>query len=153
MFYIKKNNEKVEIGNENVYTTCPECGKEQMIDLEELFQNESVDLNGTAVICEDCTKKRGEDEYDENYPSTQAEKISYALYVVTATLENISKAIRRMQRLEALSKLKAPNVIINCESRMALEHLKPVVKDVADATSYVLGVFLETKKEKEENHG
>jgi ribosomal protein S27E len=60
MFYIKtKITEGVtiesEITGENIYARCPECGKEQQIDITEL---EEVCLYTTQIICEECTKKQ-----------------------------------------------------------------------------------------------
>ncbi|MCM1062822.1 MAG: hypothetical protein NC452_21485 [Eubacterium sp.] len=62
MFYVKtKNNEETaittELTDENVFTHCPECGKEIAIDLYEIF-SDGGDLFGTAVYCsEECHQK------------------------------------------------------------------------------------------------
>lgn len=60
MFYVKaKINEEVSINiditDENVFTKCPGCEKEQQVDLQEILKD--GDLFGTTVICADCTKK------------------------------------------------------------------------------------------------
>lgn len=61
MFYVKHETEemmvKVEINDENVFTTCPTCGKEQQVDLYEVFKGEDVDLFGTSVWCGECSAK------------------------------------------------------------------------------------------------
>jgi hypothetical protein len=63
MFYLKTKqaNGKVvntEITDENVFTRCPECGRELPIDLVELFSDGEGDLYSLSVICSACTKKR-----------------------------------------------------------------------------------------------
>ena len=63
MFYIKTKlpdgkTVKTEVTDENVFTRCPECGKEINVDLAELFSDGEGDLYSSAVICEDCTAKR-----------------------------------------------------------------------------------------------
>lgn len=63
MFYVKtKINEETtiatELTDENVFTICPECGKEFAIDLYDVFSNDG-DLYGTAVYCsKECSAKR-----------------------------------------------------------------------------------------------
>ena len=59
MFYMKFNGEKLEIESDNVYTLCPRSGKEHQIDLADVVDgNGELDLYGTAVYCEACTKAR-----------------------------------------------------------------------------------------------
>ena len=63
MFYIKtrKRNGKTtrtEITDENVFTRCPECGRELSVDFAEVFGDGEGDLFSTAIICSACTKKR-----------------------------------------------------------------------------------------------
>ncbi|CUH96376.1 hypothetical protein P22_2466 [Propionispora sp. 2/2-37] len=65
MFYIKTQiNDAVdltaEIHDDNVFTRCPECGRELAIDLVELLQGGESDLYGTAVYCAECSRKRCE---------------------------------------------------------------------------------------------
>lgn len=59
MFYLKHNGEKLPIEGDNVYTICPECGREHAIDLQEILEGGSADLYGTAVYCEECSARRG----------------------------------------------------------------------------------------------
>lgn len=60
MFYLKLEIDgtiiKEEITSENVFTVCPKCGKELQVDLAEIFPDGEIDLEGTAIICKDCTK-------------------------------------------------------------------------------------------------
>lgn len=62
MFYVKENLSNaaeltVEITDENVFCRCPQCGCEVQVDLVEVFENGMLDLYGTAVYCDDCSKK------------------------------------------------------------------------------------------------
>ena len=64
MFYLKTQmpNGKVvktEITDENVYTRCPDCGRELPVDLVEIFSDGKGDLYSTNIICSACTKQRG----------------------------------------------------------------------------------------------
>jgi hypothetical protein len=63
MFYVKEklNAEttiKVEITDENVFTCCPECGREKSVDLSEIFKGGDADLYSTKVYCSECFAKR-----------------------------------------------------------------------------------------------
>lgn len=62
MFYVKeKLNDTVgisiEINDENVFCRCPHCGSEVQVDLAEVFADGKVDLFGTSVLCDSCSKK------------------------------------------------------------------------------------------------
>lgn len=62
MFYVKtKINEETtittELTDENVFTQCPECGTEHVIDLADVFLN-GGDLYSTAIYCAECSAKR-----------------------------------------------------------------------------------------------
>lgn len=62
MFYLKtKINDETaiitELTGENVFTFCPECGKEFEIDLHDVFSNDG-DLYSTAIYCAECSAKR-----------------------------------------------------------------------------------------------
>ena len=61
MFYIKTKQLSgkaitTEITDENVFTRCPECGREIPIDLAEIFSDGEGDLCSTQVVCAACTK-------------------------------------------------------------------------------------------------
>lgn len=61
MFYVKTQISedaeiKIEI-NDNVFTTCPECGKEFKIDLQSLLEDGESDLYSTSVLCKDCADR------------------------------------------------------------------------------------------------
>ena len=60
MFYIKSKAPdgravKSEITDENVFTKCPECGRELAVDLGEVFSEGEGDLFSTNIICSRCT--------------------------------------------------------------------------------------------------
>ncbi|MDE5569641.1 MAG: hypothetical protein K2I82_03175 [Ruminococcus sp.] len=62
MYYVKtKINEETtlttELTDENVFTQCPECGKEFAIDLTDVFLN-GGDLYSTVIYCVECSAKR-----------------------------------------------------------------------------------------------
>lgn len=59
MFYVKeKINDSmeisIEINDENVFCTCPKCGKEVRVDLVEVL--EEGDLVYTQVCCNTCSE-------------------------------------------------------------------------------------------------
>lgn len=60
MFYLKHRGKKLNIRDDNVYTICPECGREHKVDLQAILSSEHSDLYGTAVYCEECSAKREE---------------------------------------------------------------------------------------------
>lgn len=49
---------KTEITDENVFTVCPECGKEFPIDLEGEIRHGGADLYSTQVLCSECSAKQ-----------------------------------------------------------------------------------------------
>lgn len=57
MFYLKHKGKKLEIYDDNVFTICPQCGKEHCVDIQDVLAHEGADLFGTAVYCKDCTIK------------------------------------------------------------------------------------------------
>ena len=59
MFYVKEkiNNSmeiSIEINDENVFCTCPKCGKEVRVDLVGVL--EEGDLVSTQVCCNTCSE-------------------------------------------------------------------------------------------------
>ena len=86
-------------------------------------------------------------ETPDNYPDTDADKVGYAAYALTKSLERISPAITRLYRCESLCKVGSPNIITNNETRMALGHLIAVKCDIDDAYKEVLEVYNRTKPE------
>ncbi|WP_138203658.1 hypothetical protein [Haloimpatiens lingqiaonensis] len=63
MFYVKEKvspsvDVTVDIHDDNVFCTCPNCGCEVEIDLVELFSNGEGDLYGTSVYCSECSKTK-----------------------------------------------------------------------------------------------
>ncbi len=55
MFYMKHKGKKLDIREDNVYTICPECGKEHTVDLQEILAGGDADLYGTAIYCPACS--------------------------------------------------------------------------------------------------
>lgn len=65
MFYIKSQKPsgktiRTEITDENVFTRCPECGRELPIDLADIFSDGEGDLFSTGILCSACALKRSE---------------------------------------------------------------------------------------------
>jgi len=64
MFYIKGKKKggkttRTDITDENVFTRCPECGRELAVNLAEVFSDGEGCLFSTNIICSACTRKRG----------------------------------------------------------------------------------------------
>lgn len=58
MFYVKCGRRvRRTLRNDNIFTRCPGCGKEQVIDLWEVFRA-GGDLYTTVILCETCASKR-----------------------------------------------------------------------------------------------
>lgn len=53
MFYLKNGNKKLYICD-NVFTQCPQCGKEFQIDLEAAVIDGELDLYGLSFFCQKC---------------------------------------------------------------------------------------------------
>ena len=47
----------IEINDENVFCRCPHCGSEVQVDFADVFADGDVDLFGTAVLCDNCSRK------------------------------------------------------------------------------------------------
>ena len=90
---------------------------------------------------------------DDNYPETISDKVGYAEYVLTHSLEYIGKALHRLGRLNRLLLVAGkhdgglPDIITNNELRMALEPLLRVREDINEITDYLLESYRETKPE------
>lgn len=56
MFYLKHKGERLYIDDTNVFTTCPKCGKEVRVNIQDVLSDGVSDLYGTAVYCQDCGK-------------------------------------------------------------------------------------------------
>lgn len=62
MFYVKEklgdtSEIRVPICENNVFTICPICGAEVDIDLLDITKDEAFDVEGTSVLCSECSKK------------------------------------------------------------------------------------------------
>ena len=59
MFYLKtRHGKKIFIEADNVFDTCPSCGREHPIDIGEILKDENTSLYSTHVYCERCSKVR-----------------------------------------------------------------------------------------------
>ncbi|MEA4955885.1 MAG: hypothetical protein VB096_10320 [Pseudoflavonifractor sp.] len=65
MFYMKHKGTKLEITGDNVFTTCPQCGKEHSVDLQEIFFTGNADLYSTQVYCHKCSVERAKKHPEE----------------------------------------------------------------------------------------
>ncbi len=68
MFYIKEQlNDAMavstEIHDENVFCICPNCGCEVQVDLAEVFSDGEIDLFGTSVYCNECSREVWSNEH------------------------------------------------------------------------------------------
>lgn len=60
MYYIKRNGEQIILGEDPVYTRCPECGQEHEVSLWGMYEDiPDFDLWHTSCFCEACTRRRG----------------------------------------------------------------------------------------------
>ena len=89
---------------------------------------------------------------DDNYPETYAEKAGYAEYALTHTLQDISAALWRLSRLDRLlfasekdGENTLPDIITNNEVRMALTPLLRIENDVSEITEMLAEIYYETK--------
>ena len=92
---------------------------------------------------------------DDNYPETYAEKAGYAEYALTHTLQDISAALWRLSRLDRLlfaaekdGENTLPDIITNCEVRMALQPILRVENDVSEIAEMLTEIYIETKQPK-----
>jgi len=65
-FYVKaKITDEVEIKmklyDDEIYTSCPDCGKEMQVDADTIVSilGNGGDFAGTSIYCVDCSKKKG----------------------------------------------------------------------------------------------
>lgn len=61
LFYVKKQMKGIEINMEicdnNVFTVCPQCGKEHAVDLTEIFAHGDGSFYATKTYCPKCSDK------------------------------------------------------------------------------------------------
>ena len=92
-----------------------------------------------------------EDTDEDNYPETITDKVGYAEYVLTHSLEYIGKALHRLGRLNRLLLVAGkhdgglPDIITNNELRMALQPLMQVENDIKDITEMLIEICRATK--------
>ena len=92
---------------------------------------------------------------DDNYPETYAEKAGYAEYALTHTLQDISAALWRLSRLDRLlfasekdGENTLPDIITNNEVRMALQPILRIENDVSEIAEILTEIYIETKQPK-----
>ena len=81
MFYIKTKQYcgktiNIEISDENVFTRCPECGREMPVDLAEIFADGEGDLFSTQVLCAACAKRSAENRRSSKDPKLATDGIT-----------------------------------------------------------------------------
>lgn len=63
MFYVKESltdgvDVTVEINDENVFCSCPVCGREVPVNLQDVLSSDGdSDLMGTVVLCDECAER------------------------------------------------------------------------------------------------
>lgn len=73
MFYLKYKGKNLEIHDDNVYTCCPVCGKEHVVDLQDILSSDDGDLYGTAVYCSSCSAKHAKEIHQKELEPYAAE--------------------------------------------------------------------------------
>lgn len=71
MFYVKQKLSEdaeinIEITDENVFNHCPCCGREVLVDLDEVLSDGEGDLFSTTVFCDDCAAEWQKHAKQEN---------------------------------------------------------------------------------------
>ena len=89
MFYLKHKGKKIPVEADNVYTICPECGREHTVDLQEILEGGDADLYGTAVYCEECSARR---DAARSGQDKQAQEIARRFGVDEKTVQNIVRS-------------------------------------------------------------
>lgn len=87
MFYLKTKLEnskvvEIDITDENVFTRCPDCGRELPVDLVEILSDGEGDLFSTSIICSACTKKRAEKRRHNDHIKITVDGIALLLDVL-----------------------------------------------------------------------
>ena len=91
------------------------------------------------------------DKEKDDYPDTTIEKVGYAEYVITNTMQYLPRTIHRLSRLHRLLMLEEKNsenkladAITNNELRMALEPLLQAENDVKEITAMLKELYRDT---------
>lgn len=56
MYYIKHNNEKINLYGDEIYGTCPICGREIQVDFNDIVIDNEIDLY-SDTFCDSCTAR------------------------------------------------------------------------------------------------
>lgn len=80
MFYVKADindacSIKIDITDENVFTTCPKCGVEHAVDIQEILSDGEGDLYGTSIFCTDCTRILQEEKQSLEGPDSKIKPV------------------------------------------------------------------------------
>lgn len=107
-------------------------------------------LNAIFAETEEMTAEDETELADDNYPETVTDKVGYAEYVITHSLEYIGKTLHRLNRLHRLLSVSTdaqplPDIITHNELRMALEPLLHVENDIKDIAEMLTDVYRATK--------
>lgn len=89
MFYLKHKGEKLPVEADNVYTVCPECGREHTVDLQVILEGGDADLYGTSVYCEACSARR---DAARSGQDRQAQEIARRFGVDVGTVQRIVRS-------------------------------------------------------------
>ena len=89
MFYLKYKGAKLPVEADNVYTVCPECGREHTVDLQVILEGGDADLYGTAVYCGKCSARR---DAARSGQDKQAQEIAQRFGVDVGTVQNIVRS-------------------------------------------------------------
>lgn len=119
MFYVKEklNNAvavSIELGDENVFCICPNCGCEVNVNLKELFSDENFDLYGTTVYCDECGKAIIEEVTNVGINKFNSE--GYCDPTAFEALCNIEKAEKIYRPLVYICSTYSGNIAVNIEN-------------------------------------
>lgn len=117
--------------------------EEEIVSWNSMEEHLSLNIGDDDDYCEvedECGKM------PEGYPNTDADKINYANFCLTKSLEHLSPAISKCQRLERMNDLKAPKIIIENEVRMTLEKIFLLSDCVHNAVTELEIVWRRNKK-------
>lgn len=94
------------------------------------------------------------DQLPEGWPNTHLEKVGYANHCILSILEDIPKALKRLNRFERLlrvgtspddeNKSSLPDIITRNEARMAIEALDRVHRSFHQGFDELMKIFTET---------
>ena len=72
MFYLKEDGKKLIIRADNVYTICPRCGREHIVDLSDATFSDEFEIEFTHVFCNECAE-----EFERRWNKTPTNKHAF----------------------------------------------------------------------------